>query len=92
VHDLEVFSSSVVASPSAAGLITGILRLSQNEANQLRSAPAYLIAGGKSQGKMTISPDQSTLSCIMENEKRNGVKRKGKRREKRVMDLAINEQ
>ncbi|EED14355.1 sarcosine oxidase, putative [Talaromyces stipitatus ATCC 10500] len=35
---------------SAAGLITGILRLSQNETSQLRSAPAFLIAGGKSQG------------------------------------------
>lgn len=54
---------------SAAGLITGILRLGENEASQLRSAPAFLIAGGKSQGEMTISPDRSTLPCIMENER-----------------------
>ncbi|OKL58293.1 hypothetical protein UA08_06699 [Talaromyces atroroseus] len=50
---------------SAAGLITGILRLSQNEASQLRSAPAFLFAGGKSQeNELKITCDISFTNTV----------------------------
>ncbi|KAH8705957.1 FAD dependent oxidoreductase [Talaromyces proteolyticus] len=37
---------------SAAGLITGVVKLGQKDAEQFRSGPAFLLAGGEGQGGM----------------------------------------